>query len=167
HLHGHKFAIVHKSWNVASDDPELNPPVQEGLANPLWRDTFQVPPDGSVTIRFHTDNPGAWLFHCHIEWHLQAGLAFTFLEAPTMAQQFVHPPDFMYEQCRKVGTPYTGNAAGHNSTTDLSGLNVGPYPLKLGWTPKGIGAMFACVFSAVCGGLTIAWYAFMGQPVSA
>ncbi|KIM31143.1 Ferroxidase [Serendipita vermifera MAFF 305830] len=166
HLHGHKFAIVHKSWDVASDDPELNPPMEEGLANPLWRDTVQIPPGGSVTMRFITNNPGTWFFHCHIEWHLEAGLAFTFFEAPTIAQQWVKPPQFMYDQCAKLGTPFTGNAAGHNSTTDLSGLNVGPYPQVLGWTPKAIGAMFACVFSAVCGGLTIVWYALIGQATS-
>jgi Multicopper oxidase len=125
HLHGHKFAIVHKSWDVTSDDPTLNPPMQEGLTNPLWRDTVQVPPGGSVTMRILTDNPGTWFFHCHIEWHLQAGLAYTFFEAPTLAQQLVKPPQFMYDQCAKLGVPYTGNAAGHNSTTDLSGLNVG------------------------------------------
>ncbi|KAG8777671.1 ferroxidase fet3 [Serendipita sp. 407] len=164
HIHGHKFAIVHKSWNVASDDPELNPPRPTGIiANPLWRDTVQIPPDGgAVSMRIITDNPGTWLFHCHIEWHLQAGLAFLFLEAPTLSQQLVKPPTFMYDQCRKLGIPTTGNAAGHNSTTDFSGLNVGPYPQKLGWTPKGIGALFACVFSAVCGGLTIVWYALVG-----
>lgn len=167
HLHGHKFAIVHKSWDVASNDPTLNPPRTENHPNPLWRDTVQIPPGGSVTMRFLTDNPGTWFFHCHVEWHLEAGLAYTFLEAPTLAQELVHPPQFMYDHCAKLGVPYTGNAAGRNSTTDLRGLNVGPYPQRLGWTPKAIGAMFACVFSAVCGGLTIVWYALVGGQVPA
>lgn len=101
--------------------------MQEGLANPLWRDTVQIPPGGSVTMRFVTNNPGTWFFHCHIEWHLEAGLAYTFFEAPTLAQQLVKPPQFMYDQCQKLGIPFTGNAAGRNSTTDLSGLNVGTY----------------------------------------
>jgi hypothetical protein len=26
----------------------------------------------NVTIRFFTDNPGPWFFHCHIDWHLGA-----------------------------------------------------------------------------------------------
>ena len=26
------------------------------------------------------DNPGAWLFHCHIAWHASNGLSLTFLE---------------------------------------------------------------------------------------
>lgn len=128
HIHGHKFALVHKSWDVASDDPELNPPYVDN-PNPLWRDTVQIPPGGSVTMRFVTDNPGAWFFHCHIEWHLEAGLAFTFIEAPVLSQSWVTPPQFMYQQCALLDLPTTGNAAGHNSTTDLSGLNVGEYLL--------------------------------------
>jgi iron transport multicopper oxidase len=28
------------------------------------------------------DNPGAWFLHCHIDWHLEAGLAIAFAEAP-------------------------------------------------------------------------------------
>jgi hypothetical protein len=27
------------------------------------------------------DNPGAWLMHCHIAWHVGEGLAVQFLEA--------------------------------------------------------------------------------------
>jgi iron transport multicopper oxidase len=27
-----------------------------------------------VTIRFFTDNPGPWFFHCHIDWHLNASV---------------------------------------------------------------------------------------------
>lgn len=58
-----------------------------------------------------------------------------------------------------LGVPISGNAAGHNSTTDLSGLTIGPYPQKLGWNAKGIGAMTGCVLSAVIGIATVVWYA--------
>ena len=37
--------------------------------------------DDEVTIRFTTDNPGPWFFHCHIDWHLAGGLAVVFAEA--------------------------------------------------------------------------------------
>jgi iron transport multicopper oxidase len=29
-----------------------------------------------------TDNPGAWFLHCHVDWHLETGLAIVFAEAP-------------------------------------------------------------------------------------
>jgi hypothetical protein len=39
-----------------------------------------LPAFGWVVVAFHTDNPGAWLFHCHIAWHVAEGLGVQFLE---------------------------------------------------------------------------------------
>jgi iron transport multicopper oxidase len=39
-----------------------------------------IDPTDNVTIRFETDNPGPWFLHCHIDWHLAAGLAVVFSE---------------------------------------------------------------------------------------
>lgn len=64
HIHGHKFQIVGRSTDYQSDDPTLNPPIVEGQANPMRRDTIQIPTLESVTLRFIADNPGAWFFHC-------------------------------------------------------------------------------------------------------
>ncbi len=61
HMHGRSLQLVHKSRDVSSDDPEINPPLIEGKLNPSRRDTFMVPPGGSATVRFRADNPGAWL----------------------------------------------------------------------------------------------------------
>ncbi|QRV79485.1 Multicopper oxidase [Ceratobasidium sp. AG-Ba] len=157
HLHGHKFAIMHKSDDVTSDDPTINPPYNPNQSNPIWRDTVQIPSGGSVTLRWQADNPGAWLFHCKSE-HLEAGLAWIFLEAPNLVQQWTKPPQYYYDHCKMLGVPISGNAAGHNSTTDLSGLTIGPFPQKLGWNAKGIGAMTGCVASAVLGIATVIWY---------
>ncbi|KAJ7169229.1 laccase [Mycena crocata] len=49
--------------------------------NPPRRDVVAVS-DGGVIIRFRADNPGPWFLHCHIDWHLEAGLAVVFAEAP-------------------------------------------------------------------------------------
>ena len=67
-------------------------------------------------------------------WHLDAGLAVTFLEAPTAAQQRIKLPPYVAAQCAAQGLPASGNAAGHQSTTDLTGLPVGPFPQP---TPRG------------------------------
>ncbi|KAL5512657.1 hypothetical protein ACEPAG_2923 [Sanghuangporus baumii] len=165
HLHGHQFQIVNRATDYRSDDPALNPPTPEGQANPSRRDTVQVPSNASVTLRFVADNPGAWFFHCHIEWHLEAGLAITFVTAP---QQMVaaassgnYPlPQFMYDQCASLGVPTTGNAAGKNSTTDLTGLTLGPFLQDNGWHMKGILAMTGSVLTAVIGMASVVWYAF-------
>jgi len=35
---------------------------------------------GYLLIAFETDNPGAWLMHCHIGWHTSEGFALQFVE---------------------------------------------------------------------------------------
>jgi hypothetical protein len=79
----------------------------------------------------------------HIEWHLESGLAVQFIEAPLQAQERAvgQFPSFLNEQCAALGVPQSGNAAGHASATDLSGLPLGPWPQIMGWQPKGILAM--------------------------
>ncbi|MFQ3320796.1 multicopper oxidase family protein [Halorubrum sp. ASP1] len=53
HLHGHFFQV----------------------GNAI-KDTVIVPGHrGQVTLDFHADNPGRWLFHCHNLYHLDAGMA--------------------------------------------------------------------------------------------
>lgn len=76
----------------------------------------------------------------HIEWHLESGLAVQFIEAPLQIQDRAvgKVPSFLYEQCAALGVPQSGNAAGHASATDLSGLPLGPWPQLVGWQPKGI-----------------------------
>ncbi|KAG9005058.1 ferroxidase fet3 [Tulasnella sp. 427] len=163
HLHGHKFALVWKSYDVTSDDPSINPPLTENLPNPMWRDTIHIPSGGAVRIRFVANNPGAWFFHCHIDWHLTAGLAWAFIEAPDYMQKWLTIPDEVTQQCQQAGIKTSGNAAGHDDPEDWTNLPLGPYPQKLGWTPRGIGAMFACVFTATLGMATVVWYGLTGM----
>ena len=85
------------------------------------------------------------------------------IEAPLVAQQRGAPPQFMFDQCSALGMPTSGNAAGHASATDLSGLPLGPFPQRNGWHGKGIGAMFGCVLTAVIGMSTVGWYALGGH----
>jgi len=39
-----------------------------------------LPASGWLVIAFVTNNPGAWLMHCHIAWHISEGLGVQFLE---------------------------------------------------------------------------------------
>jgi iron transport multicopper oxidase len=56
--------LVGRAEDYTSDDPTLNPPVAEGQANPMRRDTVQIPSMNSVTLRVVADNPGVWFLHC-------------------------------------------------------------------------------------------------------
>ncbi|KAJ7140596.1 laccase 17, partial [Mycena crocata] len=69
HLHGHAFDVVKSASG----------PVN--YVNPPRRDVVGVD-SGGVIIRFRADNPGPWFLHCHIDWHLEAGLAVVFAEDP-------------------------------------------------------------------------------------
>jgi hypothetical protein len=56
--------IVNRAQDYTSDNSTLNPPIVEGQANPMRRDTVQVPQGNSVALRIVADNPGAWMLHC-------------------------------------------------------------------------------------------------------
>ncbi|GAA6063031.1 hypothetical protein JCM10212_001010 [Sporobolomyces blumeae] len=165
HLHGHKFQITRVATDVTSNDTALNPPHTLGAANPMTRDTIIVPAGGAVNVAFRADNPGAWIFHCHIQWHMEAGLAVVFMEDPVGAQQSLTLPQQIKDQCTALDISYTGNAAGKMSTTDLSGAPDGPHDQAhiTGWTPKAKGALAGCVLTALIGMLTVVWYAVGGQ----
>ncbi|OAX37246.1 Cupredoxin, partial [Rhizopogon vinicolor AM-OR11-026] len=71
HLHGHNFAVVKGAGNSTAN-----------FVNPVWRDTVDLGNAGdNVTIRFVTDNPGPWLLHCHVDFHLLDGFAAVMAEA--------------------------------------------------------------------------------------
>jgi hypothetical protein len=62
--------------------PETDPPTPVDpsyqpydLSRAALRDTVQIPSRGYAVLRFRADNPGVWLFHCHILWHLATGMA--------------------------------------------------------------------------------------------
>ncbi|KAG0369235.1 hypothetical protein BGZ54_010522 [Gamsiella multidivaricata] len=61
--------------------------------NPLRRDTVTLQTYGYTVLRFINDNPGMWAFHCHIDWHMQAGLMMQFLSLPSAVKAFKIPPE--------------------------------------------------------------------------
>ncbi|KAJ8487814.1 hypothetical protein ONZ45_g14188 [Pleurotus djamor] len=70
HLHGHTFDIIRTSNSAVTN-----------LVNPPRRDVVPIN-GGNTTFRFFSGNSGAWFLHCHIDWHLEAGLAIVFAERP-------------------------------------------------------------------------------------
>ena len=74
HLHGHDFSVLAQGSGSYSDSVSLN------LSNPPRRDTAMLPASGYLVLAFETDNPGAWLMHCHIGWHTSEGFALQFVE---------------------------------------------------------------------------------------
>lgn len=69
--------------------------------NPTRRDVAMLPANGWLVIAFQTDNPGAWLMHCHIAWHVSEGLAVQFLERKDEIQKsMVNGLDKTVENCK-------------------------------------------------------------------
>ncbi|HUF45095.1 MAG TPA: multicopper oxidase family protein, partial [Aestuariivirgaceae bacterium] len=65
HLHGHHVRIVEAGGREVDD--------------PAWRDSVLIEPHAIVTMAFLADNPGKWLFHCHVLEHGETGMM-TWLE---------------------------------------------------------------------------------------
>ena len=60
HLHGHAFRVI-----AVDGKPQK---YRE------WRDTVLMAPKETVDIAFVADNPGEWMFHCHILEHAAGGM---------------------------------------------------------------------------------------------
>ena len=61
HLHGHHFRVVWRNGKVTPGEP--------------WRDTVLLDRGEKARIAFVADNPGKWLFHCHMLEHQAAGMS--------------------------------------------------------------------------------------------
>jgi plastocyanin len=60
HMHGHRWK---DSGGADVDCPTLGP-------------------DESISVRFTEDNPGRWLYHCHVSPHMEGGMAGWYLVDP-------------------------------------------------------------------------------------
>ncbi|KAF3052264.1 hypothetical protein E8E11_011500 [Didymella keratinophila] len=162
HLHGHAFQVIARSeadaGSYTSNIDTAGIPVA-----PMRRDTILVAPNGHVVLRFRTDNPGVWVFHCHIEWHVASGLIATFIEAPLEIQAALSGkvPQEHFELCERNHPPIrtSGNAAGNDvDFLDLTGEPAPPGPLPEGFTTKGIFALVVSVVNGLVMVAAIAWY---------
>ncbi|GLA57247.1 hypothetical protein AtubIFM55763_004094 [Aspergillus tubingensis] len=93
HMHGHHFYILRTyqapvGWGAYNPFTDAHPPglaLSSGssskadspydLSRAQLRDTVYIPSRGHAVLRFRADNPGIWLFHCHIIWHQASGMA--------------------------------------------------------------------------------------------
>jgi FtsP/CotA-like multicopper oxidase with cupredoxin domain len=60
HLHGHSFRVISRDGQPTR--------YRE------WQDTVLMNPRERVEIAFVADNPGDWMFHCHILEHMAGGM---------------------------------------------------------------------------------------------
>lgn len=53
-------------------------------AYPMRRDTLFITTRTYAIIAFTADNPGAWFFHCHNDFHAMSGMAGVFVTGPAL-----------------------------------------------------------------------------------
>lgn len=77
HLHGHFFRLLNA----------------HGEHSPL-KHTVDVPPMGRRTIEFLANERGDWLFHCHLLYHMHAGMTrvFSYAKGDDPAYEPAHDP---------------------------------------------------------------------------
>jgi FtsP/CotA-like multicopper oxidase with cupredoxin domain len=61
HLHGHTFRVLARNGKA--------------LQREEWSDTVLLEPKSRAEIAFVADNPGSWMFHCHVLEHQATGMA--------------------------------------------------------------------------------------------
>ncbi|KAF2176521.1 multicopper oxidase [Zopfia rhizophila CBS 207.26] len=111
HLHGHDFHVLAQGSGTVRDNTTLN------LRNPPRRDTAMLPAGGHLVMAWETDNPGAWLMHCHIGWHTVQGLALQFVERFSEIKPLVNTT-LIQDSCGR----WNAFAAANNITVDDSGI---------------------------------------------
>lgn len=110
HLHGHNF-------NVLAEDVGVWNGTIDHIENTQRRDTQLVQANGYIVVQYDTDNPGVWPFHCHIAWHLSAGMSVSIIEQAGKIKNLNIPPSSA-QTCRDWWT-----YSGHNVVDQIdSGL---------------------------------------------
>lgn len=102
HLHGHNMFILASGTGTWDGKTIVNPD------NPTRRDVHLLEANGYMVMQMTSDNPGAWPLHCHIAWHVSAGLYVTVLERPADIANY-KIPSIMAQTCRDWASWTGGN----------------------------------------------------------
>ena len=102
HKHSNKFFVIGQgqgAWNYSSVAEAIqHTPESFNLKTPQIRDTFNSPPSPTgpawLVIRYQVINPGPFLIHCHIQDHLNGGMALALIDGvdawPMVPPEYLH-----------------------------------------------------------------------------
>ncbi|KAL5269727.1 hypothetical protein ACHWQZ_G003255 [Mnemiopsis leidyi] len=114
HLHGHHYEVLALGTKKAPDicdenyicplltlEEAFSEPISDILATRrgVLKDSAILPSGGAMILRFNTDNPGVWLFHCHVKAHMLEGLTLAVNEGDYLLSRDTTPGD--YPACEK------------------------------------------------------------------
>ncbi|GMP46179.1 hypothetical protein CsSME_00014438 [Camellia sinensis var. sinensis] len=94
HMHGYSYYVVGSGLGNFNNETA---PKSYNLVDPPELNTIQVPKNGWLTVRFTANNPGVWLWHCHVIRHLTWGMKTVFIEqnGNTPETSILDPPPSM------------------------------------------------------------------------
>ena len=104
HMHGHNMWVLAQGtgeWDGTITNAE-NPQRRDVqlLPNGVTNAERVVTSPGYIVIEIAGDNPGVWPFHCHIAWHVSAGLYINIMENPKHIKHEMPIPSIMAQTCR-------------------------------------------------------------------
>ncbi|OMQ09981.1 multicopper oxidase family protein [[Flexibacter] sp. ATCC 35103] len=83
HLHGHDFRIIN----------------EHGEYSPL-KNVIDIMPMETDTIEFQANADGDWFFHCHILYHMMAGMGRIFTYENSAPNPLIHQPEMAYKMLK-------------------------------------------------------------------
>lgn len=108
HLHGHFFRVIN----------------EHGEYSPL-KHTVNVPPMQKITIEFDANEYGDWFFHCHILYHLDAGMARIFSYGTPRDERLKrYPVSILTNKSNRFFTWGLVDAASHLTELNVVSSNI-------------------------------------------
>ncbi|KAK9454995.1 Cupredoxin [Dipodascopsis uninucleata] len=84
HLHGHSYFVISQSedqhFPYANIEKAINAGYPINFDTAPQRDTYMIAKGGHLVLRYIANNPGVWLFHCHINAHMMGGMMIAIVE---------------------------------------------------------------------------------------
>ncbi|KAJ9639586.1 hypothetical protein H2204_003656 [Knufia peltigerae] len=103
HKHSNKAYVLGKgvgpfNWTTVDEAAAVLPANTFNFVNPPLRDGYTTTPSESnntwMALRYEVVNPGAFLFHCHVQTHMAGGMAVALLDGvdkwPKVPEEYVN-----------------------------------------------------------------------------
>ncbi|KAH0844209.1 Laccase-1 [Fonsecaea pedrosoi] len=116
HKHSNKAYVIGKgvgnwTWNTVAEAAAVLPAGTFNFENPPLRDGYTTTPNEVnstwMVLRYQVTNPGAFLFHCHVQTHMAGGMAVAFLDGvddwPEVPTEYADGNGIVYTKLKKKG----------------------------------------------------------------
>lgn len=126
HLHGHNYQILAEgsgAWDGVITNPKNPARRDTQILRQATASTSGPPIPSYIVIQFQADNPGVWPLHCHVAWHVSAGLYVNILERPNDIEDY-DIPDAISDTCEDWGV-FTGTNTFNQIDSGLRFLRSG------------------------------------------